>query len=639
MVVTELRLSDLIADPQKVDANRIKRAFNPLEVIDITGFAVEGVTILVNLTERLTKGTNLLDQDHSKSMLRSTIWLNKVLKTIHYTHTHNLKFSDIRNQGSLRMTPPVKLPEGYLSSSLIPHEAERLGWSHDSKQINTQMFLHSLFVYEGKITSIRNEIQNRTAFTGFLIQAGMYKKDIEWLRKHLMEVPDSISVNPVPEYSPQLRYPYYNTYATITPVPSHIVQKRLHISLNGKPRIRDTLYFQRSSTVGDLVSCLGGRINILKKVPEYLGSHHSNLSSVDYDAELPRIITQLLKPKNFLLPINKRNQVRTDLEVLCSEHLSNWVNGQRLKNTPLNTKIERFHAYLSKSKHYSDYAYSMRLTSMLEKLFEVPSKAAFSQKSDYYYLVLPELSVSSANALSSAYSAGFPSVIGVSGFLHALQRKLLRLTDKPIEFRSFALCTHAFSYQSRGFTREHVLENHKVGTKDYASKSPAILPTRQADFKISIVIKTNKVSVDPSMVAASIPLKLTDGAVHLGIRHLSLVKSYTNFEDAIDSIPCKKGKWIVDGSSTHQFDSLEGFVDIIHSQKQVLPVCAGYQLLEIPNSKESLHDPEYKHAYAEPILSLALTRRYSKHLSQETFFWKYSCKDNYILVESESNAL
>ena len=82
-------------------------------------------------------------------------------------------------------------------------------------------------------------------------------------------------------------------------------------------------------------------------------------------------------------------------------------------------------------------------------------------------LVLPHIKVHNANAWSSPYTAGFPSVCAFGGAVHALQRKYNEKGLDDLEITGFGVISHKFNMRAY---RENTYSDLSIISADPVSR-------------------------------------------------------------------------------------------------------------------------------------------------------------------------
>ena len=608
----------------------LKRAFNALsEGVCIDGLEVQAIHILANLTLKLSDVLDVTSATEACGLLKSQDWLSKCLSTVGFRHSHNLKYPDYKNRGVLRLEPIGRLPAGYISSQLCKGHA-RLGWSHNSADINYQLFLCASFNWQGGVICIADLIREGDSnFKELLFDAGMYKKDVIWLTKELQ---GNVSRQTLLELGPelrQIRLPNSNAYCAVTPVPSHMLQREIHLAFKAEKRHRGVTKHTRAASVGDLAAATAGRVFTFRTVPKKLWMWHSlNPKQSLPDAGL-MALEQLTKAEQMLLTDNNRKRLVDEWKQEVLNYIDTWIKKYDIpKELTASTLVAQFNLHLSKTKTGRELAYQPEVTRLLNRLVSKASAdygVSSIMQGNYHYLVLPGIKISGATALSSAYTVGIPSLMGIWGFLHAFERNIQRRTNgSTFQIESFALCLHQFALDDRGLTREVKFDGKKL-------LNPAILPTRYCDFVISFVLKVRKPQwqLEPIQLISSLPNSLCQGAVHPQIDRLESFLWMDSFYRAVQAIPEKRGRWLVPDLNSSPSD-----VETIALAPELLLTTVGYQLLETPIKKTGTVD-DMPHAFAEPVLGNVYQRHAGADALEHEFFWKLAVLPNAFLLGTE----
>lgn len=608
----------------------LKRAFNALsEAVCIDGLEVQAIHILANLTLKLSDVLDVTSATEAYSLLKSQDWLSKCLSTVRFRHSHNLKYLDYKNRGVLRLAPIGMLPAGYISSQMCKDHA-RLGWSHNSADINYQLFLCASFNWQGGLSCIAELIRDGDSnFKELLFEAGMYKKDIIWLTKELQGiVPRQTLLELGPELR-QIRLPYLNAYCAVTPVPSHMLQREIHLALKAEKRHRGVIKHARAASVGDLAAATAGRVFTFRTVPKKLWMRHClNPKQSLPDAGL-LALEQLTKAEQMLLTDNNRKRLGDEWIQEILNYIDIWIKKYNIsKGLTASALVAQFNEHLSKTKFGRELAYQPNVTRLLNQLM---LKASFDYElspitqGNYQYLVLPGIKISGASAFSSAYTVGIPSLMGIWGFLHAFERNIQRRTNNStFQIESFALCLHQFAFDDRGLTREVKLDGKRLVT-------PAILTTRYCDFVISFVFKVPEAQLhlEPNQLISCFPNSLCQGAVHPQIERLESFLWMDSFYRAVQAIPEKRGRWLAPDLNFSQSD-----VETMTLVPELLLTTVGYQLLETPTDKTGTVN-DMPHAFAEPVLGNVYQRLAGADALDHEFFWKLAVLPNAVLLGTE----
>ena len=626
-----MHLKELLQLPDVQIRNvELKRAFNAIsEAVCIDGLEVQAIHILANLTLKLSDALDVTSATEAYSLLKSQDWLSKCLSTVGFRHSHNLKYPDYKNRGVLRLEPIGRLPVGYISSPWCKDHA-RLGWSHNSADINYQLFLCASFNWQGGLSCIAELIRDGDSnFKELLFEAGIYKKDVIWLTKELQGiVPRQTLLELGPELR-QIRLPYRNAYCAVTPVPSHMLQREIHLALKAEKRHRGVIKHARAASVGDLAAATAGRVFTFRSVPKKLWIWHSLNPKQSLPDTGLLALEQLTKAEQMLLTDNNRKRLVDEWKQDVLNYIDIWIKKYDIpKELTTSTLVEQFNVHLSKTKIGRELAYQPDVTRLLNQLISKASsdyEVSPTTQGNHQYLVLPGIKISGATAFSSAYTVGIPSLMGIWGFLHAFERNIQRRTNRrTFQIESFALCLHQFALDDRGLTKEVKLDGKRLVT-------PAIMPTRYCDFVVSFVLKVPKaqLQLEPNQWISCLPNSLCQGAVHAQIGRLESFLWMDSFYRAVQAIPEKRGRWLAPDLNFSPSD-----VKTLTLEPELLLTTVGYQLLETPTEKTGAVD-DMPHAFAEPVLGNVYQRHAGADALDHEFFWKLTLLPNAFLLGTE----
>jgi len=613
----------------RIRNTELKRAFNALsEAVCIDGTEVQAIHILVNLTAKLTAELDVISQAEARSLLRSEEWLSKCVATIRFRHTHNLKYPDYKNRGVLRLEPLGTLAAGYISSQLC-EDRTKLGWAHNSADINYQLFFCAVFNWHGSDYCIADLIrQENTIFRDMLLEAGMYKKDFLMVLKELQKIASKQTLLELGPELRQIRLPYRNTYCALTPVPSHVLQREIHLALKNERTHRCMIAHTRAASVSDLATSAAGKIFTFRTLPQKLRMWHTAKPHYQLHDSGLLALMQLVKSDQMLLTDNNRKRLVKDWKHETLNYIDSWKKVYNIQSgLTVSTVLERFNAHLSKTKLGSKLAYNPEVTKLLNLLIDdaLTGPQAPKELSQHQYLMLPSIRVSGASALSSAYTVGIPSLMGMWGFLHAFERKVqCQVNCKAFQIESFAVCLHEFTLDNRGLTRETNLDGKKLVV-------PAVLPTRYCDLVLSFVLKIHKhqQQLAPEQLISCLPNSLCQGAVHVKVDGLQHILWRDSFYQTAQNTPEKRGRWLVP-----DLNFIPSDVQSLTAEPNLLLSTVGYQLLETPTEKAGAVD-ELPHAFAEPVLGSVRQNYASADAEDSEFFWKLAVLPNAFLLGTE----
>ncbi|MGF1760848.1 hypothetical protein L4D76_23590 [Photobacterium sagamiensis] len=615
-------LIELPNDENKIKA--LRSAFEPATLtVDITENPNIALTVLVNLTEKRERQKDLLDKNTCKEKLRNEAWWRRCLKTAKFRHTHNLKFPDYRATGVIRLEPINKLPDFMFSSS--KNDDNTFGYAQNSRDINAAILLCSDFIWQGATLSLALALTDTNhSFWKLLKKLGCTEKNKKFALRLLARIPAKCaSVNLYPNYLPQVRLPLdEHEYISLTPVASHRVQAAIHRVLEPSSRITGFHRCSRATNVGNLVTATGAKINQIRTPPKlrYTQQDVSQNQSQWMNRERFNALIELNRQRDWLTTSNKHKQLKIHYQMLIKAMLLEWVADRGIpQNTTPSALAQTFNFDLSKLKQGHRVSYQPALIQFFEHVFASTDTSAISPTQKLVqkkYLVIPNIHVSNANAESSAYTVGLPSLIGFYGFIHAFERRLESKHAIKTRANAFAICMHTYHLQKRGLTKEAI---KYVGGH---IKSPGIVDGWQCDFTFSLVLKLESlIEFDLDAILSSLPKRLCRGNLHIKIADIPDISLQSTVRDAVKHIQIESGRWLSQDTSCTQ-DSAESLIEYCNNRKNRILTCTGYHLLEQPQNRNHALDNNL-HAFCEPIISAVQLVPFTSSTDQNQFLWTY----------------
>ena len=120
------------------------------------------------------------------------------------------------------------------------------------------------------------------------------------------------------------------------------------------------------------------------------------------------------------------------------------------------------------------------------------------------YILIKNIVVQNANALSSAFTIGFPAVTSFMGFMHGLQRKINNYEIfSNINFESLIICCHKFKIHTFKGNKDY--NRSLIGTANPLTKDgkrPSFIEEGRCNFTVSLIIKLEKI-INPENKATS----------------------------------------------------------------------------------------------------------------------------------------
>ena len=615
----------------------LKRAFRPLSPpVEIDGKELDALTILVNLTDKTDDQKDLLDRTKCKQKLRDEKWWGACLKAVEYRHSHNIKFPDIRSDGVIRSATQGALPTYLLSSSKLPKH--HWAYSRDSKYVNKAAFLTNEFSLNGSVSNLGDLLRDEEhPLWHKLNKLGCYQKTRKAAIKKLISIPQHIiSVKLAPNYLTQISLPSEDdSYISLSPVTSQSMQSHGYQTLEKDYRYSVITRYSRSTNMGVLPMTCGGALRMIKSVPDFTLTPHSRINNNHnwLTEQNIRSLKQYQNRDKFLLPENQRKTQLKAIKNKIREMISAWLVRQN-PATSINTLVQNLNYDLSHSKSAKRFAYEPSITALLHELvhhelIQTPLDNAVNDSApvNTSFLVIPNIRVCGATALSSPVTVGIPSMTAFLGFTHAVERNL-KETHPSLTIDSFAICIHQTTIEKRGLTKEFVQKS------DESISAPATRDDWQCDLKFSVVLQLNRnICINERTVVHALPKRFARGSAQIAIADFEHINSFTTLKKAIKSIPQQNGKWL--SLYTESINNLPDILSAIKENHRLTPTCVGYHFLEQPTEKpNSLRG--YKHAFSEGIIGLIKPITFNRRTDIDTILWHRINHQNYISVQTRS---
>jgi CRISPR-associated protein Csy2 len=275
------------------------------------------------------------------------------------------------------------------------------------------------------------------------------------------------------------------------------------------------------------------------------------------------------------------------------------------------------------------------------------------------FIVIRELKIQNANALSSAFTIGFPAMTAWLGAVHAIQRKFNEIECfAQLEFNQIAVACHDFklhTYKGRGDFDWSIVGTGNPLTKE--GTRPSFIEEGRCNLCVSLIIGCNnlsrfdfddfetrlesilhsrtKVAGGDILEFANIEYKKPDSENekqkllyslmpgYVLIERRDLVKaSMENGDDALDAI--------LDHVALHNVCEKTESGEVSWSIKRktsgwVIPIAVGFQgiseLVE-PGKTFNQRDPSVPHRFAEAIVTLGEFKM-PHRLRFDDAFWHY----------------
>lgn len=287
-------------------------------------------------------------------------------------------------------------------------------------------------------------------------------------------------------------------------------------------------------------------------------------------------------------------------------------------------------------------------------------------------LLIPRIKIHNANALSSPYTIGFPSMGGWLGFMHNLQRKL-SCDYENIRFNGIAVSCYEINLHTHkgdnDFNYSIISKRNPLGN---GGKPPSFIEEARCDLEVSIVIEYE--NIDPrdmdnfykKLISILYQLKIASGDIIsfeakniksmvieeekdfkkllrylmpgfcLVSRQELMQKEMQKEKDAIDSMLeyLKTTTYVSideDGKETRTFKNKEA--------GWIVPIALGFQGISDLSMAKNARDSKAQHRFAESVISLGEFIMPYRFDNIEQLFWRYKTdiEKNLYLYENKFN--
>lgn len=666
------------------------------EPMEVTGNETSALTVLLNLTSPKSEVKDLLHKRAARATLGDKEHINSCVNEVQWLHSHNLKYPDIRVSKQRLIAKPPVVKYGVISgANCLPV----LGWSHHSGKVNLIKLFNSYFLWQGRVCCLAELMQDlpkpwEKAFKGHGMQP---KQIIELCYRVSHFLSGGVFPDAVDRHSVQVRMPYRDGYLAVTPVVSHPLQLDIQKAAINRQIRYTNISFTRPASVGDLAASLGGSIKVLNYPPRV---NQTASSSVETLLEKVcrgetilslRTLSQLKFRKALELLLNSRfavalkqrrhhrvtslRQIRAslaewiapivELRVAIEEspQLSYKVDSgdftleQQLVTLPaaelselLKPLLKLMNSCLSNHPETAQYAFHQQLMLPLKSqlkwlLSNICADKGISPPDNEWpqrYLHLKGIRVHEAQALSTPYCAGLPSLTAVWGMLHRYQRQLNSILGTRIRLTSFAWYVRSFSYLEGKRLPEFGMHGHKQSE----FRRPGIIDNRYCDLAFDLIVHLDGFEDDLDVLdtqrealKASLPTTFAGGVMHppelsTATEWCTLYQGEFELYSNLRGLP-RSGTWIM--PTKYKFSELSELLGLLSNDPSLCPTMFGYLLLGTPQSRAN--SQEALHCYAEAAIGLVQCTNTSEIRLQgmknffKRAFWMLDAQEQFMLMK------
>lgn len=289
------------------------------------------------------------------------------------------------------------------------------------------------------------------------------------------------------------------------------------------------------------------------------------------------------------------------------------------------------------------------------------------------FLIIPQIQIHNANALSSPYTIGFPAMTAWLGGVHALQRKLNAAQFDELVFTRTAIACHSIELQTYKGRGDYVHSIIGTGNPlDKNGKRPSFIEEARCHLSVSLVIEYQGVDGDDAdaflaAVKAQLnTLKLAGGDI-LDFKTPELLKVDGDGELAkltrklMPSHVLKERRDLMieamqnQGGNIDAIDALLDYLTIQHRSEAdeagqtewtakrktagwIVPIATGFHGISDLGKAENQRDPDTPHRFAESLVTLGeFVMPYRiKRLDDLLWHSRYDAKNNLYLIEQNN---
>lgn len=293
-------------------------------------------------------------------------------------------------------------------------------------------------------------------------------------------------------------------------------------------------------------------------------------------------------------------------------------------------------------------------------------------------LLIPQIEIQNANALSSPYTVGFPAMTAWLGAVHALQRKLNAAGFKDLIFSRAAVACHRLDLQTYKGQGDYVYSIIGTGNPlDKTGGRPSFIEEARCHLKVSLVIEyegLSWVSPDDFLTAVSGQLqrlKLAGGDIlsfgnpelrsiennqahkqfmrrlmpsHVLIERRELMQeAMQQGQDAITALldyvsvhhRCEEIKPSVDlsGLESASFE----WTAKRKTSGWIVPIATGFHGISELGKAENQRDPNTPHRFAESLVTLGEFKMPYQIKKLDDLLWHshYDAINNFYLIQQK----
>ena len=291
-------------------------------------------------------------------------------------------------------------------------------------------------------------------------------------------------------------------------------------------------------------------------------------------------------------------------------------------------------------------------------------------------LLIPNLTIHNANALSSPYTIGFPAMTAWLGFMHALERKLKTTEFSEVKFSGIivsCLDIHLQTYKGRGDYVSSI-----IGTSNPLDKSgsrSSFIEEARCDLEVTLAIECQLGVIDYEKFCRVIDnrlhtMKVASGDI-IGFKPTRQMqvdnhepKNLTRYlmpgfclvsRQELMKNAMEDGKDAIDAMLDYLKTTTDIEIDKNHKVTKskpykkekgwIVPIAIGYQGISELGQLKNTRDATTPHRFAESVVTLGEFKMPYHFDTLEEMIWRYQpyegndlylCQNNYSINTQES---
>jgi len=291
-------------------------------------------------------------------------------------------------------------------------------------------------------------------------------------------------------------------------------------------------------------------------------------------------------------------------------------------------------------------------------------------------LLIPNLKIHNANALSSPYTIGFPAMTAWLGFMHALERKIHVSEFNDVKLKGIIVSCLDFNLQTYKGKGDYVHSIIATGNPlDKTGGRPSFIEEARCDMEITLAIECELGVIDYDKFTCLIDRTLHTMKVASGdvlsfkpSKHIEVdnhkPRALTKYlmpgfclisRQDLMKVSMQEGKDAIDAMLEYLKVTTEVEIDENNkvtkskpTKKEsgwIVPIAIGYQGISDPGHLKNARDETTPHRFAESVVTLGEFKMPYHFESVDEMIWRYQeyqgddlylCKNNGSIKNKES---